>query len=293
MDHFVKKSKNPMNCLSNHRLIVLLIHNGMGINNDPLPKPIPVLAITVDPKQSNPVPSTAPTVNTLTVTARKSTLNTKQKIQSTSHTTQKCLESLEPEHLNPLPLVVVEPTIDNEIPRPNHEPQPSTAIVVFQELPRTLKAKKRKFLPSISTLPRTRTRSERSTVTTAPTSIAMVSTSIPYPVAPTTTQNPPVVVTTVLVSTVSANELIQPAKCQSRREYQKRIDIRNSPSVATTVQNPIITATKSPQKSKPQPTRKSKRGINKVVQDASTEYPESSHTQTLPEFMEIVEAHEK
>ena len=102
----------------------------MGINNDPLPKPIPVLAITADPKQSNLVPSTAPTVNTLTVTAHKSTLNTKHKIRSTSHTTQKRLESIEPEHVNPLPLVVVEPTIDNEIPRPNHEPQPSTAIAI-------------------------------------------------------------------------------------------------------------------------------------------------------------------
>jgi hypothetical protein len=112
--------------------------------------------------------------------------------------------------------VVVEPAVDSEIPGPNHEPQPSAAIVIVQELPRTLKAKKRKFLPSVSTLPRTRTRSERSTVTTAPTSTATASTSIPSPVAPTTTQNPPVVVTVVPVSTVSANESIQPAKRQSR-----------------------------------------------------------------------------
>jgi len=37
MAHFVKKSKNPKNCLSNHRLIGLLIHKGMGISNNPLP----------------------------------------------------------------------------------------------------------------------------------------------------------------------------------------------------------------------------------------------------------------
>jgi hypothetical protein len=80
MAQFVKKSKHPMNCLSNHRLIGLLIHNGMGIPNDPLPEPIPVPVVTADPEQSNPVPSTAPAVNTPTVTARKSTLNTKHKI---------------------------------------------------------------------------------------------------------------------------------------------------------------------------------------------------------------------
>jgi hypothetical protein len=38
MAHFVKKSKNPKNCLSNHRLIGLLICKGMRIINDPLSK---------------------------------------------------------------------------------------------------------------------------------------------------------------------------------------------------------------------------------------------------------------
>jgi hypothetical protein len=104
--------------------------------------------------------------------------------------------------------VVVELAVDSEIPGPNHEPQPSTAIAIVQELPRTLKAKKRKFLPSISTLPKTRTRSERSIVTASPASTATASTSIPSPVAPTTTQNPPVVVTTLPISTISSNESI-------------------------------------------------------------------------------------
>ena len=100
--------------------------------------------------------------------------------------------------------------------------------------------------------------------------------------APTTTQNPPVVVTTIPVSTVSTNESIHPSKCQYRQESQKRIERSKSPSVATTVQTPIITATESPQKRKPNPTRKYKRGINRVVPDATTKYPKSDHTQTLP-----------
>jgi len=127
--------------------------------------------------------------------------------------------------------VVVEPTVDNKIPRPNHEPQPFVAIVIVQELPQTLKDKKRKFLHSVSTLPRTRTRSERSIVTTTPTSTTTTSTSIPSPVAPTTTQNSPVAIIIIPVSTVSSNESIQPTN---------RI---NSPSAVTTVQTPIITAT--------------------------------------------------
>jgi hypothetical protein len=80
MAQFVKKSKHPMNCLSNHRLIGLLIHNGMGIPNDPLPEPIPMPAVTANLEQSNPVPSTVPVVNTQIVTSRKSTLKTKCKI---------------------------------------------------------------------------------------------------------------------------------------------------------------------------------------------------------------------
>jgi len=37
MARFVKKSKSPKNCISNHKLIGLLIRRGMGIPNNPLP----------------------------------------------------------------------------------------------------------------------------------------------------------------------------------------------------------------------------------------------------------------
>jgi hypothetical protein len=80
MAQFVKKSKHTMDSLSNHRLIGLLMHNRMGIPNDPLPEPIPVPVVTIDPEHSNPIPSTAPNVNTLTVTSHKSTPNAKCKI---------------------------------------------------------------------------------------------------------------------------------------------------------------------------------------------------------------------
>jgi hypothetical protein len=36
MARFVKKFKNPKNCVSNHRLVGLLIRKGMGISNNPL-----------------------------------------------------------------------------------------------------------------------------------------------------------------------------------------------------------------------------------------------------------------
>jgi hypothetical protein len=89
-----------MNCLSNQRLIGLLIHRGMGIPNDPLPEvlvpthvpsiisnpeqSVPMPVVIVDLEQSNLVPT--PVVKTPTVTTCKSTLNTKRKIRSTSHT---------------------------------------------------------------------------------------------------------------------------------------------------------------------------------------------------------------
>jgi hypothetical protein len=83
MAHFVKKSKNPKNCLSNHRLIGLLIRKGIGIPNVPLPEvkeqPSPVPIVMNDLEQLNPIPgpsheplpSTATTIKSPTVTARK------------------------------------------------------------------------------------------------------------------------------------------------------------------------------------------------------------------------------
>jgi hypothetical protein len=61
MAHFVKRSKNPKNCLSNHRLIGLLIRRGMGIPNDPLPEveeqPNLVPIVMAEPEQLNPMPA--------------------------------------------------------------------------------------------------------------------------------------------------------------------------------------------------------------------------------------------
>jgi hypothetical protein len=85
MDHFVKKYKIPKNCISNHRLIVLLIHRGMGISNNPLPVVVDqphfvhtymiatVLKNTTHGPLSEPLPSTAKIVQTPTVAARKMT----------------------------------------------------------------------------------------------------------------------------------------------------------------------------------------------------------------------------
>jgi hypothetical protein len=60
MAHFVKKSKNPKNCISNHKLIGLLIHRRMGIPNDSLPgeeeQPNHVPVVMVEPEQLNPMP---------------------------------------------------------------------------------------------------------------------------------------------------------------------------------------------------------------------------------------------
>jgi hypothetical protein len=251
MAHFVKKSKHPMNCLSNHRLIGLLIHRGMGIPNDPLPEeeeqPIPMPAVIADPEQPNPVPSTTPAVKAPTVTACKSTLNTKRKIRNTSHTAQKRLDSVEPEQPDPIHTDVIEPhepqpsaaTVTNTIPEPSHESQPSTATTVVEELPPTPKPKKRETLASVSTLPRKRTRSERfaATVVQAPTVISSTSTS--SPIEPTSTQSPPIAATVVPAPTVTTSELSQKLTRQTRRKSQRSID--RIASEAT--QNPPIAAT--------------------------------------------------
>jgi hypothetical protein len=83
MAHFVKKSKNPKNCISNHRLIGLLIRRGMGISNNPLPVVANqshsihtymvalVLENTTHGPLPEPLPSVATTVQTPTVTAHK------------------------------------------------------------------------------------------------------------------------------------------------------------------------------------------------------------------------------
>ena len=85
MAHFVKKSKSPKNCVSNHRLIGLLIRRGMGISNNPLPvaadqpqsvnpeRIAPVLEIATHGPLLEPLPSAATVVQTPTVTVCKTT----------------------------------------------------------------------------------------------------------------------------------------------------------------------------------------------------------------------------
>ena len=126
MAQFVKQSKNPMNFISNHILIGLLIHRIMGLPHDPLPKvfvpptvpisianlenPISTLVVTANTENSTLVPSTTPVVKTSTVIPRKPTVNTKHKIRRTSHTTQKRLDSVQQEHKpNPIATEVTEP----------------------------------------------------------------------------------------------------------------------------------------------------------------------------------------
>jgi hypothetical protein len=243
MAQFVKRSKHPMNCLSNHRLIGLLIHRGMGLPHDPLPEvPVPSTvpaaianpeqpisapavtanldqstvapAVTADPEQSTPVSSTAPAVKTSTVIPRKSTLNTKRKIRSTSHTAQKHLDSIQPTQLNPIHTDVIEP----------HEPQSLAATEVVTELAPTPKAKKRETLTPISTLPRKRTRSEKLIATEVQAPIVTDSMTTTSTVEPTITQNPSIAATVVQTPTVNATELPQKIKRRSRRKSQKDID---------------------------------------------------------------------
>jgi hypothetical protein len=106
MAHFVKISKHCMNCISNHRLIGLLIRRGMGIPNDPLheveeqPNSIPI--VMAEPKNLNPMPAIV----------------------------------IEPIVENPIPRPSHEPhpsaatTVENPIPGPSHESQPLATTVV-------------------------------------------------------------------------------------------------------------------------------------------------------------------
>jgi hypothetical protein len=133
MAHFVKRSKHPKNCLSNHRLIGLLIRRGMGIPNDPLPEveeqpnhvPVvmaepeqlnPMPAVVIEPAVENPIPgpshephpSAATTVKSPTVTASKSTQRRKLKTRSNSNTTQRGIDRVEPEATQNPPVAATE-----------------------------------------------------------------------------------------------------------------------------------------------------------------------------------------
>jgi hypothetical protein len=249
--------------------------------------------VMANPEQPIPEPSAAPAVKTPTVTARKSTPRGQCKTRRNSNTTLKSIDRVEPEQLNPMPMVVLEPAVDNAIPGPNHEPHPSVATVVVEELPPTPKAQKRKLPASVFAFPRKRTRSTRSpaTAVTAPAVIARTSTS--SPVEPATTQNPPIAATVFEAPTITASELSQKIQHQTRSKSQRGIDrvapeaTQNPPIVATVFQSPTVTTTESSQKRKRQPRRKSQRGIDRVAPEATTKCPDFVDTQTLPDFMEV------
>jgi hypothetical protein len=145
-----------------------------------------------------PHPLAAPTVKTPTVTSCKSTQRIKCKTKRKSNTTQKIIDKVELEQLNPMPAVVIEPAVDNAIPGPSHEPQPLATTTVVEELPPTPKAKKRKTHASVFTLPRKRTRLARSTATTVTTPIVTASTPTSSLVEPDAPQNPHVAATECL-----------------------------------------------------------------------------------------------
>jgi hypothetical protein len=95
MAYFVKKSKNPKNCLSNHKLIGILIHKGMGISNNPLPivadQPPSIPEDMIGPLPES-LPSAAIVVQTPTVTACKTTQRSKHTTHDHPSTNQTSLD---------------------------------------------------------------------------------------------------------------------------------------------------------------------------------------------------------
>jgi hypothetical protein len=170
MAHFVKKSKNPKNCISNHRLIGLLIRRGMGISNNPLPvvadQPhsihtdmiAPVLENTTHGPLPEPLPSAATTVQTPTVVARKTTQKRNRITRSHPGTSQTSLDEIALQQ----PVVVVEQTDEQPTTRPRHVSQHLAATPIIENLP---PVSKKKTPAPISGSPRKRTRSARSIAT--------------------------------------------------------------------------------------------------------------------------------
>jgi hypothetical protein len=98
MAHFVKKSNNPKNCLSNHRLIGLLIQKGMGISNNPLPvvvdQPHSIPTNMIEPLPES-LPSTTTIVQTPSVTTRKTDQRSKHTTHDHPSTNQTSLDGVE------------------------------------------------------------------------------------------------------------------------------------------------------------------------------------------------------
>jgi hypothetical protein len=164
MAHFVKKSKNPKNRLSNHRLIGVLIHRGMGISNNPLPDvadqphsiPADMIAPVLENTVIGPIPKALPSATTIvqtpTVVARKTTQRSKCTTRGHSSTSQMSLDGVEVTQ----PVAVVEPTDEQLDTRQRNESQPLALTTVIEKL---LPAPKKKTPSPISPSPRKRTRS--------------------------------------------------------------------------------------------------------------------------------------
>jgi hypothetical protein len=140
MARFVKKSKSPKNCVSNHRLIGLLIRRGMGISNNPLPaaaaqpqsvnpeRIAPVLETATHGPLPEPLPSAATTVQTPTVTVRKTTQKRNRVTRSHPGTTQTSLDDFALQQP-----VAVDKQIDEEpTARPQSQHLADTPIIEIQ-----------------------------------------------------------------------------------------------------------------------------------------------------------------
>jgi hypothetical protein len=137
MAHFVKKSKSPKNCVSNHRLIGLLIRRGMGISNNPLPaaadqpqsvnpeRIVPVLDNATHGPLPEPLPSAATTVQTPTVVVRKTTQKRNRITRSHPGTRQTSLDDFALQQ----PVAVDKQTDEEPTARPQSQHLAATPII--------------------------------------------------------------------------------------------------------------------------------------------------------------------
>jgi hypothetical protein len=238
MAHFVKKSKNPKNCISNHRLIGILIHIGMGISNNPLPvvadqphsvhtdMSAPVLENTTHGPLPEPLPSTAIVVQTPTVIACTMTQKINRITQIHPGTSRTSCDKIALQQ----PVAIVKQIDEHPTTRSRHASQHLAATPIIKNLPSVSKKKtyapisgssrkrtrsawsiatpiidnlshvsEKKTLVPISASPKNQAISAWSTVTSSP----LTSSSI----APTITQNPPIVATTDQASTIITSAL--------------------------------------------------------------------------------------
>jgi hypothetical protein len=236
MAHFVKKSKNPKNYISNHRLIGLLICRGMGISKNPLPvvanQPhsihtdmiAPVLENTTHGPLPEPLPSVATAIQTPIVSIHKTTHKSNRITRSHPDTIQTSLEKIALQQ----PIAVIEQTDEQPTTQPRHVSQHLAATLIIENPPPASEKKtptpisgsprKRTRLawsiatPIIDNLfpvskkntpvpiyasPKKRARSARSTLTSSPLTS--------FVVAPTFTQNPPIAATADQAPTISTS----------------------------------------------------------------------------------------